>query len=255
MNISLIIPAYEKFIDAMQCLNSLQASATPPIEFLIQDDASPSLDFRSIVPPYAASVARNERNLGFSGNCNAGAARATGDILIFCNQDILAHETLSQGWDTVIRAAFADASVGIVAPRLLFPDGKIQSAGGIYDGHLQPAHRCLGYSDLTHWEVNTPEYVAWATGAFLAIRRDLFQQVGGFDEHYIGGYFEDTDICEQVKAAGFKVWYEPRVSFVHRVGSTGGSPYFMRNAHLFKQRYVDTRKLKADTSAVLNGWW
>ncbi len=255
MNISLIIPAYEKVIDVLQCLNSLQASATPPIECVIQDDASPSIDLRSVIPPYAASVARNEVNRGFAGNCNAGAARATGDILIFCNQDILAHATLSQGWDKVIRAAFEDASVGIVAPRLLFPDGKIQSAGGQIDARLQPYHRCLGYSNLDYWEVNTPEEVTWVTGAFLAIRRDIFRQVGGFDEAYSPSYFEDVDICLRVREAGFKVFYEPRVSFIHKVGSTGGSPHFMRSAETFRKRWVEPRKLKAETSAVMVNFW
>lgn len=255
MILSLIIPAYNDAVDVLHCLNSLQATAADNthVQYLIQDDASPDVDLRKIVPPYAASVARNEVNKGFSGNCNAGAARAQGDILCFCNQDIEAN-ALSVGWDTVIRAAFEDASVGIVGARLLFPDGKIQSAGGIYDAHLQPHHRCLGYSDITHWEVNTPEYVAWVTGAFLCIRRDVFQQVGGFDEAFIA-YWEDVDLNERVKAAGFKVWYEPRATFTHKVGSTGGSSHFMKGAVLFKQRYVDTRKVKADTAAVYERWW
>ena len=256
MILSLIIPAYNSAVDVLHCLNSLQATAADnsTIQWLIQDDASPDVDFRKLIPPYAASVARNEVNWGFAANCNKGAARARGDILCFCNQDIEAN-AYSVGWDTAIRAAFEDASVGIVGPKLLFPDGKIQSAGGIYDGHLQPHHRCIGYSDITHWEVNTPEYVAWVTGAFLAIRRDVFQQVGGFDEAYAGGYWEDVDLNERVKAAGFKVWYEPRATFTHKVGSTGGSPHFMRNALLFKQRYVDTRKLVVDVPVVLERFW
>lgn len=239
----------------LHCLNSLQASATPPIEFVIQDDCSPSVDLRSVIPPYAASVVRNERNLGFAGNSNAGAARATGEILLFCNQDVVAHNPLSMGWDKALIAAFENPEVGIVGARLLFPNNTIQSAGGIYDAHLQPAHRCLGYSNIEHWEVNTPEFVPWVTGAALAIRRDLFIQVGGFDEAYAGGYFEDVELCERVKEAGFKVWYEPRVTFVHDSGSSGGNPRFMANAHIWKTRWADTRKVKPDTTAVLNGWW
>jgi O-antigen biosynthesis protein len=257
MNLSLIIPAYENVIDVLQCLNSLQASAAdlPHVQFIIQDDCSPSVDLRSVIPPYSAQVARNERNLGFAANCNQGAARAAGDILVFCNQDILADGVLSIGWDNILRAAFEDASVGIVGARLLFPDGKIQSAGGIFDAHLQPTHRCLGYSDISNWEVNTPEPVSWVTGALLAIRRDVFQQVGGFDEHYAGGYFEDVDLCIKVRDLGLKVWYEPRVSFIHKVGTSGGSPNFMRNAALFRERWVVSRKIQADVNAVVERWW
>lgn len=255
MNLSIIIPAYNDAVDVLHCLNSLQATAADnaTIQYIIQDDCSPDIDLRKIVPPYAAAVARNERNLGFSANCNAGAKRASGDILVFCNQDIEANQ-YSRGWDAPLRAAFADASVGIVGARLLFPNGHIQSAGGIYDAHLQPHHRCLGYSNIEHWEVNTPEAVSWVTGAFLAIRREVFEQVGGFDEAFIS-YWEDVDLCERVKAAGFKVWYEPRVTFTHKVGSTGGSPHFARGAALFKQRYVDTRRLRADVQAIYERWW
>jgi O-antigen biosynthesis protein len=255
MTISVVIPAYENVIDVLQCLNSLQASCTPPIEFVIQDDCSPSVDLRSVIPPYAASVARNEVNLGFAGNCNRGAARAQGDIIAFVNQDIVADGNLSRGWDTTISAAFEDASVGVVAPRLVFPDGKIQSAGGVFDANCAPVHRCLGYSDLTNWEVNTPESVAWTTGAFLAIRRELFQKVGGFDERYIQGYFEDVALCLKVRELGYKTWYEPRVSFVHKVGSTGGSPHFYQNAQLFRKEWVMTNKIKPDLPVATVRYW
>jgi O-antigen biosynthesis protein len=238
------------------CLNSLQASTIDPprTQWLVQDDCSDNLDMRAVIPPCVASVDRNEKNLGFSGNANRGAARALGDVIAIVNQDIVADGNLSIGWDNIIRAAFEDETVGIVAPRLIFPDGKIQSAGGLYDNHLQPFHRCLGYSDLTNWEVNTPETVSWATGAFMCIRRSIFQQVGGFDESFIS-YWEDVDLNERVKALGYKVWYEPRTSFIHRVGTTGGSPHFATGAQLFKQRYVDTRKIQPDVNAVLERWW
>lgn len=255
MILSLIIPAYNDAVDVLHCLNSLQATAADNtrIQWLIQDDCSPGVDFRKLIPPYAASVARNEVNKGFSGNCNAGAARAQGDILCFCNQDIEANAH-SPGWDTAICAAFGDASVGIVAPRLLFPDGKVQSVGGGFDSHLQPYHRCLGYSNLDYWEVNTPQEVEWVTGAYLAIRREIFQQVGGFDETYVS-YFEDCDLCIRVKEAGYKVMIDPRVSFTHKVGSTGGSPHFMNSAMTFKKKWVDTRKIASNVPVVLERWW
>ena len=257
MNLSVVIPAYRNLQDVLTAINSLQATASDyrAIQWVIQDDCSPDLDFRFLIPPYVASVERNEVNKGFAGNCNAGAARAVGDVIAFVNQDIVADGNLSRGWDTTLLAAFEDASVGIVAPRLVFPDGKVQSAGGLYDNHLQPFHRCLGYSDLTNWEVNTPEYVSWVTGAFLAIRRDVFQQVGGFDEAYVGGYFEDVDLCLRVRELGLKVWYEPRTSLIHKVGTSGGSPNFMKNATLFRDRWVVPRKIQADVNATLERWW
>lgn len=261
MNLSLIIPAYRNLQDVMTCLNSLQATAADfrTIQWLIQDDCSPDVDFRKLIPPYAASVVRNEVNKGFSGNCNAGAARAQGDILCFVNQDIEANQ-YSLGWDNAIRAAFEDASVGIVAPRLLFPPdkngvAKVQSVGGEFDANCAPVHRCIGYSNLEHWEVNIPREVGWATAAFIAIRKDLFQQVGGFDESYIGGYFEDVEICLKVRELGYKVWFTQAATFMHRVGSTGGNPRFHDNALLFRERWVLTHKIKPDTTVATVRYW
>jgi GT2 family glycosyltransferase len=257
MNLSVVIPAYRNLQDILTALNSLQATATDyrAIQWIVQDDCSDNMDLRFLIPPYVASVERNPVNMGFAGNTNAGAARAIGDVIAFVNQDIVADGNMSRNWDATILAAFEDASVGIVAPRLLFPDGKIQSAGGQIDARLQPFHRCLGYSDLSNWEVNTPEEVTWLTGAFLAVRRDVFQQVNGFDEIYSPSYFEDVDICLRVREAGFKVFYEPRTTLVHKVGSTGGSPHFARSANTFKQRWADTRKIKPDVNAVMVRFW
>lgn len=264
--ISVVIPAYNALADALACLTTLQRAAEKPQDmfWVVQDDASPDVDMRCI--PNAA-VMRNERNLGFAGNCNTAAARAfapkdlnpdsprDGDILFFVNQDVLAVPEWSAGWDTHLSAAFADSGVGIVGARLLFPDRRIQSAGGQFDAACQPFHRCFQYSDPTYEEVNTPQDVSWVTGAALAIRRGLFEQVGGFDTAYTKGYFEDTDLCMKVREAGYRVRYEPRVTFIHKVGSAGGSAHFMQNARLFKSRWVDTGKARPDTTAIHVRYW
>lgn len=170
---------------------------------------------------------RNPANLGFSGNCNAGAARAHGDILLFLNQDTIARP----GWFEPIVGAFDNPAVGVVGPKLVTPsaDGDtIQSCGGLYDAGKGPYHRYLGFA-ADDWRVNVPGFVSWTTGAALAIRRELFRDVGGFDTGYQRGYFEDVDLCENAKFHGFRIWYEPRAVFEHTVGSTGGIP-----AHIFK---------------------
>lgn len=214
-----------------------------------------------LVPPMIARVIRNETNLGFAGNCNMGAGAAQGDVLFFVNQDIFGAETdsdglpFSQNWDIALMNAFEDAQVGVVGAKLLFPDGKVQNAGGKFDGHAQPFHVGLGYSNHRYHEVNTPQEVSWTTGAALAIRRNLFTQVGGFDMGYIRGYFEDVDLCLKAREAGFKVWYQPTCQLVHGVGSTGGNPHFMQNAKRFYDVWVATGKVKPDVQAVRERWW
>lgn len=239
-NLSVVIPAYDKPSELIDCINTLGATSTLQNDLYVQDDASPNFDLRKFL---GAVVERNAVNLGFAGNCNAGAKRAQGDILAFINQDITATPERSQGWDAALLNAFADPQVGIVGARLLFANDAIQSAGGLFDVTGTPYHRCLGYSNPDYEEVATACEVDWTTGACLAIRRELFERVGGFDTRYVKGYWEDVDLCMRIRALGGKVWYEPRCTLYHAVGSTGGNPHFQQNAMLFKSRYVDTNKV------------
>ncbi len=256
MNLSIIIPAYNDLAATLNCLNSLQATTSSDgHQWLVQDDASPAMNFMACVPSSIASVARNIENQGFPGNCNAGASRAQEEILLFVNQDVFAVPHLNVGWDTALLMAFDDPQVGIVGARLLFPDGSIQSAGGFFDAKCQPFHRCIGYSNPDYAEVNTPMTVQWVTGAALAIRKALFEQLGGFDTAYGRGYYEDVDLCVKAQLTGFKIWYEPRCTLIHSVGSTGGNPDFMQNAKLFKQRWVDSGVVRPDVQYVRERMW
>jgi GT2 family glycosyltransferase len=256
VDLSIVIPAYNDLPGVLTCLNSLRAYAVHPNEYLVQDDASPDLLFPAVIPPEIASVQRNDQNVGFGINCNTGALRAHGDVLFFCNQDVYAPDNAawSAGWDAHLLAAFEDPTVGIVGPRLLFPDGRIQSAGAQFDAKCQPVHRCLGYSNPHHEEVSTPREVSWTTGAALAIRRDLFMELGGFDAAY-RAYFEDTDLCLRARAAGYKIMYWPKCTLIHRVGSTGGSPHFQASARTFFERWVKTDQVKADLHLVTERFW
>ncbi len=256
LSVSVIIPAFNDAVGVLTCLNSLQSlQGAGDVSYYVQDDCSLNVLYSAVIPETIASVQRNERNLGFAGNCNAGAARATSDLLFFVNQDVWAVYGWSDNWLAKLITAFDDPSVGIVGARLLFPTGQVQSAGGTFDARSQPTHRCIGYGDPHYWEVEEARNVDWTTGAALAIRRELFEQLGGFDTAYQRGYFEDVDLCVRAQLAGYAVRYEPSVTFVHSVGSTGGSPNFAMNAGLFKKRWVDSGIVKPTETYVRERFW
>ncbi len=223
------------------------------VEYLVQDDASSEYYGPDIVQQDLAVVERNERNLGFPENANRGASRATGDILFFVNQDVFAIRGWSDGWDTAILAAFQDVKVGVVGARLLHPSGVVQSAGGEFDAKGQPYHRFLWHSGLNDPEVSRACEVSWTTGAALATRRTLWQEIGGFNPEYGRGYFEDVEYCLRARELGFKIWYQPECTLVHSVASTGGSPEFERNAQRFKQRW--RHKIKPDCAEIKVNFW
>lgn len=255
MQLSVIIPAYNHLAEVHQCLNSLQAFQRGAVQYIVSDDASPDVWFPAMINPRVAHVVRRESNGGFAENCNTGARFALGDVLLFVNQDVYAHEQWSLAWDEALLRAFEDPDVGVVGARLLFPDGSVQNAGGLYDARKQPFHRCLGYRDPLYAEINTPGVVSWTTGAALAIRRELFEQVGGFDTRYTRGYFEDVDLCEKAKAAGYRVWYEPGCTFIHLAGTSGGNPHFRENAQIFYAQWVNSGIIQPDVYAVKVNFW
>lgn len=254
MRLSVIIPAYNDVQAVLTCLSSLQAMAGGKVQYHVQDDASPSAMFPAIIPGQVASVSRNARNLGFAGNCNAGAAHALGEVLVFVNQDVQAVYSHSLGWDYALAAAFSERDVGIVGARLLFPNGHVQNAGGVFDAAGQPAHRCLGWSNIQHPDIATPQDVQWTTGALLAIRREAFDALGGFDTVY-RMYFEDVDLCLRARDAGWRVRYEPRCTLIHPAGSTGGSVHFAASARTFRKRWLDSGKLKPGTLMPTARYW
>jgi GT2 family glycosyltransferase len=255
MRLSVIIPAYNNLPAVLTCLNSLQALASEPHEYLVQDDASPEVQYQALIPPQLAQVARNATNVGFAQNCNLAAQRATGEVLLFVNQDVYAHPDFSQRWDKALLAPFDDPKVGIVGARLLFPDGRVQSAGGRFDAAGHPFHPCLGWKGINHPEVSTARDMPWVTGAALAVRRWVWDTLGGFDPAYVGGYFEDVDLCCRARIRGLVVRYQPSFTLIHSVGSSGGNPQFMVNAEIFKERWVDTMKVTPDVSVLIERWW
>ena len=237
LSLTVVIPSYNRPVTLLYLLRSLyqtswQYGQQQRLEIVVQDDCSPDFDVMDLLQGQPAKPQRNEKNLGFAGNCNAGALRAAGDILLFLNQDCIARP----GWFDPLMLMFDDPEVGIVGPKLVIPTlthdpagDTIQSCGGLYDAGKGPYHRYIGYA-ADYWLANMTQKVSWTTGAALAIPRKLFYDLQGYDVAYERGYFEDVDLCEKVKHVGNKeIWYTPNAVFEHSAGSTGGIP-----AHIFK---------------------
>jgi GT2 family glycosyltransferase len=228
------------------------AQATNPqlTEILVQDDCSPQFNMPLLLGEICQ---RNTDNLGFPGNCNAGAARARGDVIMFVNHDVWVQQ---RGWDSRLLSFFEIVTkAGVAGPTLLFPDGRVQSVGGEFDSAGHPYHTALGASNPDWEPIAKPRIVDWITGAAFAVRATLWRELGGFSTDYIGGYFEDVDFCLRAEQAGYGTWHRPNIRMYHGVGSTGGNPHFMHNAMLFKSRWVDTKIVTPGIGGLRERWW
>ena len=209
---SIIIPVYNLAAVTRRCLDHLfaLAPASAECEVIVVDDGS-----RDATPALLAEyegrvrVVAHDRNRGYSTACNDGAAVATGELLVFLNNDTI---PLSGWLDALVRTA-QDHRVGIVGSKLLYPDGTIQHAGIAFDQDRQPRHIYVGFPG-DHPAVNKARAMQMVTGGCLLIRRDLFARVGGFDATFLNG-FEDVDLCLKARDLGFEVRYCPESALYH----------------------------------------
>ena len=187
LQVSIIIPVYNQLPFLLKCIQSLTVTANPAeVELILVDDCSTEFNLTELMgAPF--KVSRNQQNIGFSATCNKGAMQATASLLFILNSDTLARPN----WLAPMVKAFDDDTVGIVGPKLTFPNlpeygqgaGGIQSCGGLFDAGKGPYHRYLGCAP-DYRLANKPEFVSWTTGAAIMTRRDLFLKLGGFDEGY-----------------------------------------------------------------------
>jgi GT2 family glycosyltransferase len=224
---SIIVLQYNHADLTRQCLTSLLAHVDRRHQVILVDNHSTEQDARELGSnfPTVTSVACRE-NGGFSRGNNAGAAHATGDILLFLNNDTL---ILSDFVAPLLRRFDESPRAGIVGPRLLNGDGSFQlSAGRLPTFAREMLDKAIALAldsgnraaaRLVERQFIRPKPVEWVTGAALAIRRDVFDLVGGFEESFFM-FFEDKDLCARVRRAGFEVWFDPASGIKHLRGGS-----------------------------------
>lgn len=216
---SIVIPVYNHAACTLACLRALAAHPpTAMIEIIVVDDGSEDETASWTSRIKDLRYHRRTRNGGFIAACNDGAQLARGEYLVFLNNDTVPQP----GWLDELLATFDHHDgVGLVGAQLLYPDGRLQEAGGVVfsDGSAWNYGRFESPSDPRFGHVRDCDY---CSGAALAIRRELFESLGGFDSHYRPAYYEDTELAFAVRAAGKRVLYQPRARVVHDEGTTSG---------------------------------
>lgn len=203
--VSIIIPLYGAWPFTERSLTALEARTPKPWELVLVDNGSTD---ETMVQPVQV---RNERNRGFAIGCNMGAEYAAGDVLVFLNSDT----EVQDGWLAPMVSRLDDPTVGVVGAKLVNPDGSVQHTGVGVDFSRPPGGEAWGMTD------NRPAgNVPAVTGACMALRRDVFDELGGFDRGFWNGY-EDVDLCLRAGAAGYRVVYEPGSVVMHAESASG----------------------------------
>lgn len=218
--VSVIIPVYNQLEYTLGCLQSIcDHSSDCGFEVLVVDDGSTDATQATLERVPGLRYLRNPQNLQFLKSVNRAARYARGEYFFLLNNDT----RVMAGWlDSLVDVFQRFPDAGVVGSRLLFPDGRLQEAGGIV------------WNDASAWnfgrldDPQKPEYnylkeVDYVSGAALMVRRDLFEQLGFFDERFVPAYYEDTDLCFAAREAGYRVLLQPRSNVVHVEGVSHGT--------------------------------
>jgi GT2 family glycosyltransferase len=231
VDVTILLPTFNNLLHLLVCLHHLLKQKTKwTFEIIIADDCSED-ETSSIVGELSGPIIhrRNKQNLGYLLNCNSNAAAARGKFLILLNDDTL----VLPGWlDALINTLESDRSIGLAGSKLLFANGRLQEAGGIVwrDGTTSnfgrdDSPRRPGYNILRD--------VDYCTGASVAIGKELWRQLGGYNEIFAPAYFEDVDLAFRVRALGLRTVFQPDSVLIHFESVTHGT---QRNSRISSNR-------------------
>ena len=223
-SVSIVIPVFNQSACTDACLRAVLETwpATLKGEVLVVDDASTD-DTESLLArwrerdPRVHSL-RQPENRGFVSACNAGAAAATGEVLVFLNNDTLPRP----GWLLPLLATLEKDGAGAVGGKLLYPDGTLQEAGGVIFDDGDGCNFGKGDAAPDYPLFDHVREVDYCSGALLATPRALFSRLGGFDAAYAPAYYEDADYAFRLRQNGYRVFYQPASVVVHLEGATAG---------------------------------
>lgn len=208
VKISIIIPSKDHVELVRQCVDSIRevtAEDAPAYEIIVVDNGSleaQKSQYEEYLKAQGAAYVYEPEEFNFSRMCNRGAEKASGNVLLFLNDDT---QVKSPDWLTRMAGQAVQKHTGAVGAKLLYPKtGKIQHAG-VVNLPVGPSHMLMTYTDERdyYYGRNTLTYNFLAvTGACLMVRKEVFREVHGFDESFPVAY-NDVDLCFRIFKAGY----------------------------------------------------
>lgn len=234
--VSAIVLNYRTPQETVACVHNLQKqTVADQMEIIVvenhsEDESIGVLRNRLKVP--ALAIIETPRNLGFGGGYNKGIQRAQSKYILINNP---AKILQNDGIEKMVMTMERDPSIGIIAPKLVYDDGTIRPSVRSFPSPLDiiikrtPLRYVFPkiFARYVRIDVDSQkrQNVDWVVGGCLMIRRDLFDEIGGFDERFFL-FFEDIDLCLRVHCKGKKVVYDPSVTALDRKRRLSGEGFF-----------------------------
>jgi len=225
MDVSIIIVNHNSGKFLRDCLNSILSSNRTEggtREIIVVDNASLRDDFVLLRRDFPdVRFIFNKENQGFGRANNLAAKEASGDLLFFLNPDTLVQEDV---FNQAVKFFKDNAKLGVLAPALVLPDGRLQPWSGGRD---------------------------WVSGAALFIRRKIFNEIGGFDEKFFL-YFEDKDLCRRIEKQGWEIKTMSGIKVTHFGGRSWPDKKAIKKIYYCSQSYYWRKHYGLLASLFLN---
>ena len=247
--ISVVMPFHNQGLMTCQSVHELaQDSVKFKMEVVLVDDES-SLEEVSIVKSclremsawydFRYTYVRNDVSEGYSFSCNKGAEMARGSVLLFANNDMF----VSNGAvGALINTLVTYPKAGIVGP-LFLGQRDIQELGGVIYNQAGAANAFRGNTQVPK-QLLMAHQVDYISAACIAMEKDVFMKLGGFDRAYGRGYYEDTDLAMAVRNIGLRVVLQPFAVVYHQEGNTFGADSKEKRSLMSKNKQVFREKWK-----------
>ena len=218
--VSIIIPHWNNTDILSDCLESITLTSYLDLETIVVDNASTDDSVEWVRSNYPnVKLIENDKNYGYAGGCNIGAEYASGEYLIFLNNDT----TQDPNWvSNLVDTISSSSKIAAVQPKVLnFFDKNLFDYAGGSGGHMDiycfpiARGRVFHHQEYDEGQYNDVNKCVWSSGTCFIVKKDLFIQANMFEDSFFA-HMEEIDLCWKLQSMGYEVWVDPNALVYHK---------------------------------------
>ena len=245
--VSIITVNYNALEVTCELLNSIRNNTYANVETIVVDNAS-EVNPEGFLKEHYPEIKfiRSEQNRGFAGGNNLGIRASTGDFLFFLNNDA---ELTESAIETLLALFGSVPQLGAASPKICYHNNGTEGHDVIQYAGTSPVHpltarnRTFGVGQVDTGQFAEAKPTAYAHGAAMMVRREVFEKVGGMPEAFFL-YYEELDWCEQIRRAGYQIYVEPRACIYHKESYSVSRNSVLKTYYLTRNRLFFMRRNK-----------
>lgn len=232
-HISVIICTFNNATDCKNFIDSLDSKASDRknISYIIVDNGTSrevdNITLSQLNNKESIKVLKIPGPFNWSHLNNTASEMVDDGIIVFANDDMI---MTSYHWDDIIRSSLQDPSIGVLGVKLIYPDQTIQHAGIMFGWNNSVIHDGLfressSLSQLARWQME--RRVSAVTGAFMCMKKEKFQKIGGFDAQSFAVSYNDVNLCLMMRQAGYAIRWSPYITVIHYESKSRGADHLV----------------------------